>query len=271
MNEWRIETGDALNLLSTLDDDSVRLVVTSPPYPMQWGDGRQPVEWLNWLCEWLDLLARKLTPNGVVALNVQFKRTTEGWYNDLVLKVGQRGWVPSCYKLLDIYIYGKANPPPNGALTFCDPPGWEFVFVLTNASRPQDVQFEPVRKPYARKSLRALDGRVYVGNDSGLVGGRNGNVAPHPDGARQSTLMLLSMSGDQNRPRGKGRSFPRGLPERFIRQYTKPGELVLDPFCGAGTTGWVARRFGRRFIGFEIDPAEAQKAREWIGEADSCE
>lgn len=271
MNEWRIETGDALNLLSTLDDDSVRLVVTSPPYPMQWGDGRQPVEWLNWLCEWLDLLARKLTPNGVVALNVQFKRTAEGWYNDLVLKVGQRGWVPSCYKLLDIYIYGKANPPPNGALTFCDPPGWEFVFVLTNASRPQDVQFEPVRKPYARKSLRASDGRVYVGNDSGLVGGRNGNAAPHPDGARQSTLMLLSMSGDQNRPRGKGRSFPRGLPERFIRQYTKPGELVLDPFCGAGTTGWVARRFGRRFVGFEIDPAEAQKACEWIGEADSCE
>ncbi len=57
------------------------------------------------------------------------------------------------------------------------------------------------------------------------------------------------------------------LPERFIRQYTRPGDMVLDPFCGVGTTGRVAVELGRRFVGFEKDAGEAERAREWVSEA----
>lgn len=78
--------------------------------------------------------------------------------------------------------------------------------------------------------------------------------------------MLMSKSADQNRPSAKGTSFPRALPERFIRQYTRPGDLVLDPFCGVGTTPWVAAKLGRRAVGFEIEPDEAARARSWLAE-----
>ncbi len=257
-----IITGDALELIPALDDGSVNLVVTSPPYPGQYGNEMSVDEWLHWTLRWSMKLYPKLTSNGVLVLNVMFKRTDSGWFNSFIFDA----FALPGYRPLDIYIYGKPNPPPNGALTYCDPPGWEFVFVLTNANRPEDVTFNPYRAPYAKRSIRKSDGRVHVGTASGIVGGRNENAVPHPDGARQSTLMLMSMSGDQNRPRAKGRSFPHALPERFIRQYTNPGDVVLDPFCGVGTTVYMAQKLGRRGIGFEIDPDEAERAREWLRE-----
>lgn len=248
-------TGDVLDLIQTLESGSVDLVVTSPPYPGQYGCELDTVDWTRWALRWLGILQHKMTPNGVLALNVQFKRTDRGWFNDWIFRLGSPQYVP--YNLLDMYIYGKSNPPPNGALTYCDPPGWEFVFILTNASRPEDVTFNPVRRPYAAKSLRA-NGNIYTS--------RNREAGAHPDGARQTTLMMLSSTADQNRPRANGISFPRSLPDRFIRQYTNPGDLVLDPFCGVGTTLKIAQTLGRRAIGFELDPGEADKARKWLAE-----
>jgi DNA modification methylase len=254
-----IITGDALAVIPTLDDDSIHLVVTSPPYPGQYGNRMEPLEWFQWMDIWMEKLAAKLAPNAVVVLNIASKRTTAGWFNPMVFDAGT-GPIAADLNLLDIYIYGKSNPAPNGPLTFCDPPGWEFVFVLTNAERPQDVVFNPVRKPYSPKSIRRDgSGRLYSNMS-------RGGTAPHPDGARQTTLMMMSMSADQNRPRAKGISFPRALPDRFIRQYTNPGDLVLDPFCGVGTTVRVAAELGRRAIGFEIDPDEAERARTWLAE-----
>lgn len=258
-----IITGNNARIIPTLDDGSVDLVVTSPPYPGQLGNDMSVPEWLRWINGLLGQLHDKLTPAGVIVLNAQIKRTDAGWYDNRISRLGDPGW--SGYRVLDIYIWGKPNPPPNGALTYCDPAGFEHVFVLTRAGRPEDVTFNPVRKPYARKSINSR-GRVYTGNGSGLVGGRGDRPDPHPDGARQSTLMLLSSSGDQNRPRAKGMSFPRDLPERFIRQYSDPGDLVLDPFCGVGTTCRVAYELGRRAIGIEIDPDEAQIARDWLAQ-----
>lgn len=256
MTTAEIITGDALELVPTLDDGSVQLVVTSPPYPEQYGNTMPPSRWLMWTNRWLRLLRPKLKANGVVVLNVQFKRTAAGWFNQLIFKLGDPGWTE--LNLLDMYIYGKPNPPPNGALTFCDPPGFEFVFVLTNADRPEDVIFNPVRAPYAAKSIRKSNGAVYTT--------RKADAQPHPDGARQTTLMMMSKSADQNRPSAKGISFPRKLPSRFIQQYSNPGDLVVDPFCGVGTTIRMAQELGRRGLGFELDPEEADRARAWLAE-----
>lgn len=257
MADADIITGDALQLIPTLPDGSVQLVVTSPEYPGQYGNKMDSPEWLAWARRWLGMLESKLAPNGVIALNVQFKRTHHGWFDSLVFNVGHAGWCG--YNVLDLYIYGKTNPPPNGPLAFCDPPGWEFVFILTNAERPQDVTFNPVRAPYALKSIRKGNGLIYTNMS-------NRETLPHPEGARQTTLMLMSKSADQNRPSAKGISFPRDLPRRFIRQYTNPGDLVLDPFCGVGTTIRVAVELGRRGLGFEIQPDEADRARAWLAE-----
>jgi len=59
--------------------------------------------------------------------------------------------------------------------------------------------------------------------------------------------------------RGQEKSHPNEKPvelvEHFLRLHTQPGDLVLDPFAGSGTTGVACARLGREFLGFEIDPA----------------
>lgn len=53
---------------------------------------------------------------------------------------------------------------------------------------------------------------------------------------------------------------PEKLVERVIQASSDPGDLVLDPFLGSGTTAVVARRLGRRYLGFEIDPDHVRLA-----------
>jgi DNA modification methylase len=60
---------------------------------------------------------------------------------------------------------------------------------------------------------------------------------------------------------------PVALPAWFIENHTHPGDMVLDPFAGSGTTGVAALRLRRRFIGIELDPAHFATACRRVAEA----
>ena len=55
--------------------------------------------------------------------------------------------------------------------------------------------------------------------------------------------------------------------EELVCSYVPPSEIVLDPFCGSGTTGVACIKTGRRFIGIEIDDKYAEIARRRIADA----
>lgn len=259
MTEWRIETGSAFPLIPTLEDGSVNLVVTSPPYPGQKGNTQSVENWLVWLWAAMQLLRPALAPRAVVALNVTMKRTAAGWYDSRLWTSVPQVIEPSGLNCLDTYIWHKTNGAQNGPLTYADASGYEVVYVYTNAAHPGDVTFNAQRGPYAAKSIDS-NGAARIGY------GRT--KQPNGDGARQTNVISLpTAASDGQRPRAQGISFPRELPARFIRQYTNPGDLVLDPFCGVGTVGRMAVELDRRFIGFEIDPDEAERARQWIADA----
>ena len=60
--------------------------------------------------------------------------------------------------------------------------------------------------------------------------------------------------------------------ERCLRLYSNPGDLVLDPFNGIGSTGWEAVRRGRRYLGIELKPEYAAQAARFLAEAEaSCD
>ena len=61
-------------------------------------------------------------------------------------------------------------------------------------------------------------------------------------------------------------AFPEELPRRCIKAATKEGDTVLDPFCGSGTSGFVAFQLNRNFIGLEISDEYAKLARNRIAE-----
>lgn len=55
--------------------------------------------------------------------------------------------------------------------------------------------------------------------------------------------------------------FPKKLPEFFIKMLTEPGDVVVDPFMGSGTTAVVAKKLGRKYIGFELNPEYVKLSR----------
>jgi site-specific DNA-methyltransferase (adenine-specific) len=61
-------------------------------------------------------------------------------------------------------------------------------------------------------------------------------------------------------------TFPVELPSWFIRLFTAPGNVVLDPFMGSGTTAVACQRLGRKFVGIELDPKYIQIAQERLRE-----
>ncbi len=89
------------------------------------------------------------------------------------------------------------------------------------------------------------------------------------DGIQMRSDWLLPLCGGSERLKRDGRKAhptqkPEGLLHRVLLAASKPGDLVLDPFFGTGTTGAVAQRLGRRWIGIERDPTYAKLARERI-------
>ena len=85
---------------------------------------------------------------------------------------------------------------------------------------------------------------------------------------RSDWLIPLCTGQERLKDDSGGKAHPTQKPEallhRCIMAATKPGGLVLDPFFGTGTTGVVARRLGRGYVGIEKDPAYARLARERI-------
>jgi modification methylase len=90
------------------------------------------------------------------------------------------------------------------------------------------------------------------------------------EGLQMRSDWLLPICAGSERLRGAdgAKAHPTQKPEALLHRIlvgtTRPGDLVLDPFLGSGTTGAVAKRLGRRFVGIERDPAYVALARDRI-------
>lgn len=83
-----------------------------------------------------------------------------------------------------------------------------------------------------------------------------------PNGRNLRTVWDISTRPD---PEGHVAMFPPELAMRCLALGSRPGDVVLDPFTGAGTTGVAALRMGRRFVGIELSPAYVEIARRRLG------
>lgn len=80
-------------------------------------------------------------------------------------------------------------------------------------------------------------------------------------GGGRPALWSFGLDRERQHPTQK----PSALMEALIRDFTEPGELVLDPFAGSGTTGVAALANGRRFLGWELDESFAKAAAARLG------
>jgi DNA modification methylase len=250
--------GDAREVLARFPPHSVQTCITSPPY---WSlrdygiagqIGLEPSldAYLASLVDVFRLVHRALRDDGTLWLNVGDSYTSGG-----------RTWRAPDKKNPERAM--NVRPPTPTGLKPKDLIGvpWRLAFALQEAGyylRADNVWHKPNCQPESVKDRPTRDheylflfakGERYVYHPAARRG---------PNGRNLRTVWSIPTEA---RKEGHGAMFPRALVEPCLALGSSPGDLVLDPFAGAGTTGVAALASGRRFVGIELNPSYARIAQ----------
>ncbi len=266
----KVLLGDIRDKASGLTDSSIQTIITSPPYfghrkysgedasNLEIGREANLNNYIENLTACLDAVKPKLKDNGTLWLNLgDTYRNKEllgvPWRVAFALK--DRGWI-----LRSDIIWKKPNAMPSSVKSR-PTTDHEYVFLF---SKNGDYYYDadPIREPHVTftEESKMRGGRNHLGKKNGTPenGKNSGNQnlhdgrwdqAFHPKGRNKRTVWEI--------PLGKFRDahfavYPEKLVEICLLAGTKEGDLVLDPFTGSGTTGLVALRNERKFIGCEL-------------------
>ena len=239
--------GDCIAEMARLPDKSVDMIFADPPYNLQLGgDLFRPEgsrvdavddEWDkfdslasydNFTRDWLDQARRILKDDGTIWVI--------GSYHN-IYRVGALLQDADFWILNDI-VWRKTNPMPNFRGT---------RFTNAHETLIWCAKDEKSRYTFNYRAMKALNDDLQMRSDW---------LLPICAGAER----VKGEDGSKAHPTQK----PEALLYRILLACTKPGDVVLDPFFGTGTTGAVARRLGRRWIGIERESAYVKVARERI-------
>jgi site-specific DNA-methyltransferase (adenine-specific) len=215
--------------MSEIPDDCVSLMVTSPPYNVgkEYDDDLSLDEYLGLLGRVLTETYRVLEPGGRVAVNV----ANLGRKPYLALNHRVAALLEDLgFLLRGEIVWQKAA----GAGGSCAWGSWR------SAKNP---------------TLRDVHEYVVVASKGSFRRARIGEDTIGREEFLEATVSVWSIAPASARRVGHPAPFPVELPRRLIELYTFRGDLVLDPFIGSGSTAVAAIEAGRRFVGYDTEPA----------------
>lgn len=247
--------GDSKNKLKEIPDNSVDLIVTSPPYADQrkgtYG-GIHPDKYVEWFLPISNELLRILKPTGTFILNIKEKvvdgeRST--YVMELILEMRKQGWLWS-----EEFIWHKKNSyPGKWPNRFRD--AWERLLQF-NKTKKFNMYQETVMVPmgdWTKSRLRNLSKTDKIRDNSKVGSGFGKNISnwlTREKAYPSNVLHLATECGNKKH----SAAFPKELPEWFINLFTKECDTVLDPFMGSGTSIIVAAGMNRNSIGIDNKP-----------------
>ncbi len=244
--------GDCLEILPTLG--KVDAVVTSPPYDDIRAYGA------NWRFDWrgvIENLAMRIVPGGVLVWNVA-DQTVEG--SETLTSFKQALHMRECgLRLHDTMIYikeGVSFPDSNRYL-----PAFEYMFVASNGAPKTFNGLKDRKNKYGGAKIHGTD-RQQDGSTTRKK--RFGDTFPEY-GLRYNWWPISNAYSGETA--GHPAPMPYGMAAGHIQTWTEPGDIVLDPCLGSGTTLVACVRLGRRGIGIEIDEGYFDIACQRIREA----
>ncbi|MFW9889321.1 MAG: DNA-methyltransferase [Candidatus Thorarchaeota archaeon] len=262
MTEHSVIIGDSRKM-THLEDESVHLVVTSPPYwkLKDYGNGTDIGQgsssyddYMKSLCEVFKECVRVLTPDGKICINIMpifltGKQTKFGRRVTKTVITDLENFMDSLDNMFfhSLYIWDKRKAvrfsswgsypyPPNMLSTF----PYEWIIVFSKQGKRKPV-------PKARKEASKLTHQEFT------------------DWCQNSIWDFAPASAKKERHPAP---FPEELPRRCIKLLSFVGDTVLDPFLGSGTVMKVAKELGRNSVGYEINEEYLPVIREKIGFGD---
>lgn len=244
--------GKSEEILTSLPDQSVDLIVTSPPYAdsrKKTYGGIAPDEYVDWFLPISSELYRVLKPSGSFVLNIK-ERVVEGerhtYVLELILALRKQGWLWT-----EEYCWHKKNSyPGKWPNRFRD--AWERCLHFTKQRKFAMYQ-DRVRVPiggWADSRLKKLSETDKIRDESKVASGFGKNVSNWVGREMVYPTNVLHMATETSNQKHSA-AFPVTLPAWFIKLFTDQEQVVLDPFMGSGTTAVAARQLGRHFVGIE--------------------
>lgn len=256
---------DALDVLRDLPDDSVPLVLTSPPYALRrkkaYGNADER-DYVRWFLPFAEEIHRVLRPDGSFVFEVAHtwrKGTRSLFLYELVLELCK-----TFHLVQEVYWYNPSRlPAPAEYVTIQRTRVKDAVNVVWWLGKTPNPKADNRRvlRPYSRSMHRLMREGVRVARRpsehriSDTFDRDNGGAIP-PNlleiantTSRDPYLARCKAAGIVPHPA----RFPPALPEFFVRFLTEEDDLVVDPFGGSNVTGWVAERNNRRWLTVECN------------------
>ena len=276
MKSNKLLTGDCFELIKDLPDNSVDLVITSPPYAdiiSSYGTDvsiKKPTEYVDWILPLFNEIYRVLKPSGSFILNINHN-VNKGVVNPFVYELIYRSQKETKLKLYADYYWWKKNGVPNGSKKrFRNTTEFIFHFVKD----PKQLKFYMDRVLRETKESTTKRRNYLMNNDDEVIDGerkrkkvryvknitdgKQDHIYQYriiPDKVRPDNVFrFLTASADRTNTIRHPAPFHRELPEYFITFLTDEGDTVLDVFSGIGTTGLPCKELNRNYIGFELNP-----------------
>jgi DNA modification methylase len=239
-----IHCGDNCDLVGRMPPECVDLVVTSPPYDDLRAYGGH--SWDFYGIAWQ--LKRVLKPGGVIVWVVadETKDGSEtGSSMEQALHFKRLG-----LNLHDTMIWNKGCFTGVGSVSVRYGPSSEFMFLLSKGKPNTFNAIRDRRNIHAGAAGKARTTRLPSGE---LIRKTHEAKDLGEFGIRFNVWDISPEASNSNRVHPA--QFPYALAADHVASWSNPGDLVLDPFCGSGTTPKAAKDLGRRFVGIEINPA----------------
>lgn len=239
-----IEVSDVLDYLKKVNDKSVKLLLTDPPYGIsidEWDVFKDEESYFKFMYDWLSIAIDKVTDDGSIYL---FNNS----YNSahILNFLQQKGlffqnWITWYKKDGFTSIKKRYNRVQ------------ETILFFTKHNKNYTFNYDDIRVPYESKS------RIEIAKKTGIL--KNGKRwYPNTNGKLCPDVWEFTSEKNRNRVNGKmvnqfhATQKPIEMIERIIKASTNEGDLILDPFMGSGTTAVAAKNLNRNFIGCDLNP-----------------
>jgi len=231
--------GDCLEVMKTLDNNSIDLTVTSPPY-----DNLRTYNGYSFDFEGIAKELYRVTKQGGVVVWVVGDATIKGSETGTSFKQALY-FKEIGFNLHDTMIYRKSNRPPLNHPRYEQE--FEFMFIVSKG-KPKTVNLLVTNCINAGK----INGGTARNGESDNLQKKHGAGKPYKDTKPLGNIWSYAVGTEKDNKGKHPAVFPEKLAEDHILSWSNEGDTVLDPMAGSGTTLKMAKKNGRNYIGIEI-------------------
>ena len=276
---YKIIKGDCFELIKNQPDNSVDLIITSPPYSdiVNYGkkvSTKKPDDYVDWILPLFKEIYRVLKPSGSFILNINDK--CEGGYrNTYIYDLISRNNKETQLKLYDTYIWYKPNAMPNGSnkrfrnatefiFHFCKDAKQMKFYMNRVLQEPKDSSSDRYKYDILNRQGNVVDGvrnRKLTTFPGKIEDGQRGERIERttPDKVRpENVFRFPTASSARDNTIKHPAPYHKDLPLYFINLLTDKDDIVMDIFSGIATSGVACKELNRQYIGYELNEMYAE-------------